>query len=76
MLFKNETYNHDMIIKPYCFVGRRTYTQRTKANYWKAKEKAKTCMKNPYTIKCATRHMQCENCPFMKFFKSGKDPRE
>lgn len=68
MLFKNETYNHGM----YCFVGRRTYANRPNAKYWKAKEKPKPCIKNPDTIKCSTRHRQCENCPFKNFFKSGK----
>lgn len=65
MLFKNEIRNHNMILQPYCFVGRRTYAQRTKAKYWKAKEKAKTCMKNL--------DRRCENCPFNKFFRSDKD---
>ena len=74
-LFKKETRNHNMILQPYCFVGRRTYAQRSKAKYWKAKEnaKAKTCMKNPDALNCAIRHRRCENCPFNKFFRSDKD---
>ena len=56
----------------YSFVGRRTYANRPNAKYWKAKEKPKPCIKNPDTIKCSTRHRQCENCPFKNFFKSGK----
>ena len=80
MLFKNEIRHHNMILQPYCFVGRRTYAQRTKAKYWKAKKNAKkACMKNPDALDCAIRHRRCEGCPFNKFFRSDKDttkPRE
>jgi hypothetical protein len=63
MLFKNEIRDHDMILQPRCFATR----------FQKVKEKPKPCMKTPDAVKCATRHRQCKDCPFQKFFKSGKD---
>jgi hypothetical protein len=63
MSFKNELRDHNMILRPHCFTNR----------FQKVEKKPKSCMKTPNAVKCATRHRQCKDCPFQKFFKSGKD---